>query len=289
MIYVALNYRLGALGFLAGPEVERDGVLNAGLLDQRFALEWVQRYIHLFGGSPDKVTVMGESAGGGSILLHMAGSYATNTSTPFRAAIPQSPAILPGYVNPSDSFAGFLRYLNVSSLQEAREVDESRIIAANAAQIADAPTTSYIYDPVIDGSYVPDKVMHALRDGRFDKSVAVLAAHNSFEGSFFFDPTIETESEFGEWLRRSIPGLQNKDVAYLMERLYPATFGDTALGYVDQASRQMALYSEAVIDCHFDAIGDAMHGQSYACMFEISVSLTLLTYLLYNFTDASFV
>ncbi|KAL2843714.1 Alpha/Beta hydrolase protein [Aspergillus pseudoustus] len=289
MIYVGINYRLGALGFLADPEVERDGVLNAGLLDQRFALEWVQRYIHLFGGSRDKVTAMGESAGGGSILLHMAGSYATNTSTPFRAAIPQSPAILPGFVNPRDSYGDFLRYLNVSSLREAREVDESRIIAANAAQIADAPTTSYIYEPVIDGTYVPDKVMHALRDGRFDRSVAVLAAQNSFEGSFFFDPTIETEHEFREWLRRSITGLQDKDIEYLMETLYPATFGDSALGYVDQSSRQMALWSEAVIDCHFDAIGDAMHGQSYACMFEISFSSTPLTLLVYDLTDASVV
>ncbi|KAL3489830.1 Alpha/Beta hydrolase protein [Aspergillus germanicus] len=190
MNYVALNYRLGALGFLAGPEVERNGDLNAGLLDQRFAIDWVQRYIHLFGGSSDKVTVMGESGGGGSILLHMAGSYATNTSTPFRAAIPQSPAIVPGYVDPSGSFKEFLHYLNVTTLQEARAVDERSIIAANAAQIGDAPTTNYIYGAVIDGTYVPGKVSHALRDGHFDRSVAVMAAHNSFEGSYFFDPTV---------------------------------------------------------------------------------------------------
>lgn len=67
-IYVTLNYRIGALGFLSGPTLQRSGVANAGLWDQRFALEWIQRNIHLFGGDPDQVTVMGESAGGGSIL-----------------------------------------------------------------------------------------------------------------------------------------------------------------------------------------------------------------------------
>jgi cholinesterase len=60
MIFVALNYRLGAFGFLAGPEVERDGTQNAGLYDQRLALDWIQLNIPLFGGSPERVTVIGE-------------------------------------------------------------------------------------------------------------------------------------------------------------------------------------------------------------------------------------
>jgi carboxylesterase type B len=68
-VYVTINYRLGAFGWLSGPTfLEGNGVANAGLLDQQFALEWVQQYIHLFGGDPSRVTLMGESAGGGSIL-----------------------------------------------------------------------------------------------------------------------------------------------------------------------------------------------------------------------------
>lgn len=52
VIYVAMNYRLGAFGWLSGATVEADGVANAGLYDQRFALQWVQQNIHLFGGDP---------------------------------------------------------------------------------------------------------------------------------------------------------------------------------------------------------------------------------------------
>jgi carboxylesterase type B len=67
IIFVAMNYRLGALGWLSGPTLQASGgVSNAGLYDQRLALEWVQQNIHLFGGDPNKVTVMGESAGGRS-------------------------------------------------------------------------------------------------------------------------------------------------------------------------------------------------------------------------------
>jgi carboxylesterase type B len=71
VVFVSINYRLGALGFAAGATVQADGVANAGLLDKRFALEWVKENICKFGGDPNQVTVIGESAGGGSILLQI--------------------------------------------------------------------------------------------------------------------------------------------------------------------------------------------------------------------------
>ena len=49
MIYVSMQYRLGMFGFLSGSEVAQNGVLNAGLLDQRAALDWIQRNIRAFG------------------------------------------------------------------------------------------------------------------------------------------------------------------------------------------------------------------------------------------------
>ena len=63
MIYVSMQYRLGLFGFLSGAQIAQDGVLNAGLLDQRAALDWVQRNIAAFGGDPSKVTIWGGSAG----------------------------------------------------------------------------------------------------------------------------------------------------------------------------------------------------------------------------------
>ena len=61
--------KLGAFGFLSSDEVMRYGTANAGILDQTFALQWVQSYIGLFGGNSSQVTISGESAGGKSQIL----------------------------------------------------------------------------------------------------------------------------------------------------------------------------------------------------------------------------
>ena len=54
-LQVAMNYRLGAFGFLGGSRFQEDGGLpNLGLHDQNFALKWVQRYIESFGGDPTR-------------------------------------------------------------------------------------------------------------------------------------------------------------------------------------------------------------------------------------------
>jgi len=50
VLYVAVNYRLGGFGFLAGKELKADGSTNLGLRDQRLALQWVQENIGAFGG-----------------------------------------------------------------------------------------------------------------------------------------------------------------------------------------------------------------------------------------------
>lgn len=68
-ISVIIQYRLGAFGFLSSEEVHQRGKVNAGLLDQHFALQWVQKHIKEFGGDATRVTIAGESAGAGSVML----------------------------------------------------------------------------------------------------------------------------------------------------------------------------------------------------------------------------
>jgi para-nitrobenzyl esterase len=65
MMMTFLSYRLGHLGFMISKELRAAGfVANRALLDQRAALQWIQKSIAGFGGDPGNVTILGESAGG---------------------------------------------------------------------------------------------------------------------------------------------------------------------------------------------------------------------------------
>ncbi|SPO04279.1 uncharacterized protein DNG_06962 [Cephalotrichum gorgonifer] len=286
IIFIAINYRLGAFGFSSGPEVSKDGDLNAGFLDQRFALEWVQEYVGLFGGDKERVTVMGESGGGSSALFQMTAYGGRQSPRLFSQVISQSPAAMPG-PPPPDTFNDFLALLNVSSIAEARQAPEQAIIAANALQIQRAPTTSYLYSPVVDGDFVTADLAVMLRDGHFDDSISVLSSHNTFEGGFFFDPTVETEEEFEAWLKRSIPGLDGDEgrLQHVANTLYPATF-DGSLGYDNQATRQMSVWGEGAIDCTFRVLADAFKDSGYAYEFAIAPGVHIQD-LRYTFNSPS--
>src|SRR5271170_5069355 len=74
VIVVTINYRLGYLGFFAQTAIDAEGHENGnyGLMDQQFAMHWVQRNIAQFGGDPGNVTMFGESAGGHSVYCNLA-------------------------------------------------------------------------------------------------------------------------------------------------------------------------------------------------------------------------
>lgn len=96
-VVVSMNYRLGRLGFFAHPAlaIEAPGELrgNYGYMDQRAALQWVQRNIAAFGGDPAAVTIFGESAGGGSVLVHLTSPLSVGL---FQRAVVESPAVPSG-------------------------------------------------------------------------------------------------------------------------------------------------------------------------------------------------
>jgi para-nitrobenzyl esterase len=179
VVVVTINYRLGALGFLAHPALaSRPGgpAGNYGLMDQQAALRWVQANIGRFGGNPHNVTIAGESAGGLSVLAQMVSPGARGL---FQKALIQS-----------GTFA-----LNQQPLAAAETAGEAFAAKAGcpdqtAACLRNLPVADLVSSPfagipgVVDGQVLTEPIGRALAAGRFAR-VPVLDGTNHDEERIF--------------------------------------------------------------------------------------------------------
>lgn len=184
VVVVSINYRLGALGFLYLGGCLPDAGLsaNVGLLDQIEALRWVRRNIAKFGGDPDKVTIFGESAGGGSVHALTAMPSAKGL---FRRAIVQSGVAHGQTLEDGDWVADrFLAAMGLDRTQAARLLDApvADIIAAQSAIATFGGGLAFM--PLIDPASLPVQSVAALAAGA-SSDVDMLVGSNLDEHKFF--------------------------------------------------------------------------------------------------------
>lgn len=275
IIYVAMNYRLGAFGWQSGPSFQAEGgVPNVGLYDQRFALEWVQNNIHLFGGDKNRVTVFGESAGGGSIMHQITAFGGLKGKAPFQQAVPQSPGwgAVVSAVQQENIYQKFLNLTGAKSLADLRALPSKDLIDANARQVAyDSPWGTFVYGPVVDGNIAPQLPGQLLAQGRFDKDVRVMVGHNSNEGAYFTAP-LSTDADFQRQLRNAFPFAAQQSLDYVANTLYPPVF-DGSQGYKNQFERASLLTAEGVFTCNTEYLSRAYGNETYSYLFAVPPGL----------------
>ena len=272
VIFVAMNYRLGALGWLAGPSFQGEsGLQNAGLFDQRAAFNWVKQYIHLFGGDPNRVTGAGSSAGAGSLLHHLT-AYGGRTSPAeqiFQQALFESVAFIP---NPSHEiqergYQGLLSAANVSNLAELRALPEAQLLAANKLAQADTFYGNFIYGPTPDGSYVPDMPGKLLSQGAFNHNVTVQLNHNTHEANKYTDPTANNDTAFDTYMRLYFPKASNATLEYISQTLYPATY--PTADYTTPFERLRLATQHFTFTCNSNWISHAFNNNTHSSLFSV--------------------
>ncbi|KAF2663546.1 alpha/beta-hydrolase [Microthyrium microscopicum] len=284
IIYVAINYRLGAFGWLGGETYENsDGVPNLGFYDQRFALQWVQDHIAEFGGDPDRVTVMGESSGASGIL-HQITAFGGDADTLFSQAIVQSPGFLP-MVQPQkleDNLQTFLNLSGVSSIEEARKLPSEKLVAANFQMVTYSSYGSFTFGPTIDHNFVQTLPALALKNGDFDDDIRLLIGHNSDEGLIFASASTVNASVFPINVVASAPTLSQEDLDFIDNKLYPAVF-DGSAGWPDDVMRSATFAADIGFLCNAYALGKYTKD---AYMYEFGVYPALhgtdIQYTFYN-------
>ncbi|KAL1964878.1 hypothetical protein VTN77DRAFT_6231 [Rasamsonia byssochlamydoides] len=182
IIAVSMNYRLGVWGFLQTPEILAEGSSNAGLLDQRMALQWIHENIAAFGGDPQRVTVWGESAGAQSIGLHLT-SYGGRNDNLFQAAImesggPEGTAMtdLSFYASPYENLTRTVNcWTATDKLACLRGLSSAELYAAE---------TTVVWNPIVDGDFLQDYPSTSIAEGKF-VHVPLLIGANTDEGVSF--------------------------------------------------------------------------------------------------------
>ena len=177
VVFVSYNYRAGALGLMAHPELtaetqaefgEHSGSGNYYFMDQIAALKWVRRNIRAFGGDPDRITVMGHSSG--------AVGTAALCATPLTKGDIAGASILSGVLardfdGPGEMFIPlaeaekrgleYMEVLGVSSLKEMRELPVSALQEA----FRKTPRGMFQFCGTIDGRVFPDNITHMYHRG----------------------------------------------------------------------------------------------------------------------------
>ncbi len=212
VIVVSVNYRLGALGFLAHPELTKeseDAPANFGNLDQLAGLKWVKRNIASFGGDPDNITIAGQSAGGGSVFNHLTSEQSIgnfNKAVIFSGIIRfpyfEDKVLSPQPLEYMEKMGErFFKFLGVKTLDEARKLDayyirdkyaEFRTEDFKQFPAEGIPMPMSMFVPCIDGKYLKDDPFRLFLEGRH-AHVPILSGNTGDEFKAYFN--VKNESE----------------------------------------------------------------------------------------------
>jgi para-nitrobenzyl esterase len=234
VVVVTTNYRVGALGFLSHPELDSESPYhvsgNYGLLDQIAALQWVQKNIDKFGGDPSRVTIFGQSAGGESILIHLASPQSKGL---FSQAIVESGtfwtngAEIDALNSKADaeqlgkSYAQDLGYPGPGAIAQMRKLPHQALTDATPWPAAPFQMVNMRhFEPTIDGWLIPDSPDTVFREHR-QNPVPLIIGSNLNDGRTLSAGANMTVPEYQTFIRNRF----GKGADAVLEK-YPA--GSTA-------------------------------------------------------------
>jgi para-nitrobenzyl esterase len=222
-VVITFNHRLGVLGFLGHPELDREGPSgNYGLQDQIAVLRWVQANVAAFGGDPGNVTVFGESAGAHAIGILLASPL---TKGLIHKAIGQSGAFWDTIHGPLSTFdetrargVRLAERLHAPSIAALRALPAEDVNAAGPWDFSSNPSTT-AFSPSIDGYVVPDVPLARYLRGEA-LHVPLLAGWNGVEHFPFHDMALPHAS--AEEFRRAAARMFGEERIAEFLALYPA-------------------------------------------------------------------
>lgn len=232
VIFVRMNYRLGFFGFAQSDTLQKEGSENAGLRDQRMAIEWVRDNIEGFGGDPNRITILGQSSGGLAIGMHIL-AYGGTKPLPFQRGVAESQSLEPGITGNFTIDAMNVLAKNVScdatnvhspeTIDCLRKLDTDTL--TNAAIATYASDISHnigdIWLPSVDGDFLPAAPSMLIAEGRFGKADFITGWCED-DLNFYTNTSIATAEDTYDFIRGYLPGFSEASVEKLLG-MYPVS------------------------------------------------------------------
>jgi para-nitrobenzyl esterase len=268
VVVVSMNYRVGIFGFYASAELDAESPHHAsgnyGLLDQIAALNWVRRNAAAFGGDPDKVTIFGQSAGGGSVQMLAISPLARGL---FQRAISESGTLYPWDpgINSAPMLVKPLPRLEADGKAWLDKTGVDTSLAAlrklPAEQLLNLPAPPFhgaFFSPTIDGWVLPEGYAAAYAH-HHQADVPFLVGNNSGEGGAFSLQAM-TQTEYAAWAARTFGDFSGEFLA-----LYPAASDAEALAQRKAAGNDMARVSRML---WARAYAEGLRSKTYVYYFD---------------------
>ncbi len=243
-VFVNFNYRLGILGFMAHPELTKEQGGHSGdyaYLDQNAALRWIHENIAKFGGDPDKVVIMGQSAGAGSVIQQ---TFSPLSKGLFRGAVMSSGCNwgtsrdIP-LAEAEKTGLDIQKRLGASDLADMRNVPADKILALqNERQVGANVTNGVRVGGVIDGYFMPKTQTEILKDHQFN-DVPIIASFNHDEAASPLSRA-KTVAEYREIAAK----MYGKDVDAFL-KLYPVGNASDIRAVAGAVARESGLEKNA--------------------------------------------
>ncbi|KAL8667906.1 MAG: hypothetical protein Q9202_000371 [Teloschistes flavicans] len=278
VIFVASNYRVGAYGFLAGNTMEKEGLPNAGLYDQRAALQWIQDYIHLLGGDKAQVSAWGESAGAGSILHHLVAFGGTQDPL-FSKAVLQSAAFQPLFDRKGtleQTFQNFTALAGCAGQGVAclRAASADTLNQANTALNTHVTPGTYAVGPSADGNFIRQLAALEFASGHYTNlPTSFILSHVADEADLFVPLNVQTDAQFNAFIAAVFPAYaQTSGINSIIESRYPPILSP-ASNYTTERARLKAVEQDANFVCYVRFLADAYAGKHYNLQYAVTPGL----------------
>lgn len=255
--------------------MESEGLPNAGLYDQRAALQWIQSYISLVGGDPSQVSAWGESAGAGSIM-HQLVSFGGTQDPLFSKAVMQSSAfqfLFDRKGGLEQAFQNFTALAGCAGQGVAclRAASAESLHTANTNLIEQAPQGTDVVGPAADGNLIRQLAVLEYASGNFYKGIdSLILSHVSDEAFLFTPPDVTTDAQFSAFVSEVLPPYtQSAGVNAAVEARYPPVLS-AASNYTTEFDRTKALVGDSSFQCNVRYLTDAYNGINYNLQYSVT-------------------